>query len=94
MVEHLLHVVVFLQTADGLIMERLSWTQIRTAHPNEWVLLIDLDADDETDEVRAAQVLDHSPDKALLVSRSKKAVVGRSAALLYTGEVGKGRLLF
>ncbi|MBI4872871.1 MAG: hypothetical protein HY814_15060 [Candidatus Riflebacteria bacterium] len=73
---------------------RLTWNKIRQQHPDEWVILVDLDADEETDEVFGGVVLDHDASEKTLIARTKEAAAGKSAAILFTGEIGKGSFLF
>lgn len=74
--------------------EKMTWNEIRQQHPDEWVILIDLDADEETNEVFGGVVLGHDPSEKTLIANTKEAAAGTSAAILFTGEVGKGSFLF
>ena len=43
--------------------ERLTWNEICTRYPDEWVILVDIDWIDEDGDFRTAVVLGHSPDR-------------------------------
>lgn len=54
-----------MQTADAICRidssERLTWREICARHPDEWVLLVDVDwVDRVNDEFRSAIVLSHA----------------------------------
>ncbi|MBI3890986.1 MAG: hypothetical protein HY303_05595 [Candidatus Wallbacteria bacterium] len=74
--------------------EKITWNQIRQRYPDEWVILVDLDADEETNEVFGGVVLGHDPSEKKLIKDTKDAAAGTSAAILFTGEIGKGSFLF
>jgi hypothetical protein len=74
--------------------EKLSWDQIRAKYPDEWVILVDLDADDVTDEIHAGVVFAHSKDERELLATTKVALAGQSRAVLFTGELAAGNYLF
>ena len=78
----------------NVVKQHLSWEEIKKRYPNEWVVLIDLDADDETDEVFGGVVFDHGVDRRSVHTRNKGQLAGSSIAILFTGDVGKGIYLF
>jgi len=74
--------------------EKLTWQEIRSRYPDEWVILVDVDADHVTDEVRGGVVFDHGKNHRELLVKTKAPLAGKDSAILYTGEVGKGNYLF
>ena len=79
---------------EAIVEEHLSWEQIRKKYPDEWVVLIDLDADELTHEVFGGVVFDHGKDRKNVYARIKKPLAGKSRSVLFTGDVGKGNFLF
>lgn len=71
-----------------------TWDRIREEFPDEWVVLANLDADVVTHDVRAGEVLGHGKSKKELLSRLKASLAGKSLAILFTGEIGRGSFLF
>jgi hypothetical protein len=52
--------------------ERLTWSEICARHPEEWVVLIDLDlVEDEAEPIRSAVVFDHHPGYGVALRRSR-----------------------
>jgi len=64
--------------------ERLTWEEIERKYPEEWVLLVDLDADDYIN-VRSAVVLLHGDDAEELERRAA-ALRLKDNAILHTGD--------
>ncbi|HEX6032172.1 MAG TPA: hypothetical protein VFY90_12145 [Tepidiformaceae bacterium] len=64
--------------------ERLTWEEIERKYPEEWVLLVDLEQDEETLDVRAARVQFHSREQDL-VERRLLEERPRRAAVLFIG---------
>lgn len=73
---------------------KLSWDEIKNQYPNEWVILVDLDADDVSNEVHAGVVFAHSKNERELLASTKEALAGKSSAVLFTGELAAGNYLF
>lgn len=65
-------------------MERMTYEEIKKAHPNEWVLIDDLEVDN-TLEVVSGVVVAHSPKRADVdaVSIQKRGHL----AIRYTGKI-------
>jgi hypothetical protein len=73
--------------------EMLSWDEIRKRYPDEWVILVDYSCDDNEDII-AAVVYDHSPDRDELYTRcAQDPNHPRSVAALFTGEIRGGRIV-
>ena len=70
--------------------ERLTWEQICTRHPDEWVVLVDIEwIDSDCDmSFRTAVVLGHSrtSSECLVITRDRRPI-GSEAAHLFTGTV-------
>ncbi|MBC7977848.1 MAG: hypothetical protein H7138_22945, partial [Myxococcales bacterium] len=45
------------------LTERLTWEQICRRYPDQWVALVELDWNDETDELTVARVAGHGPNR-------------------------------
>lgn len=73
---------------------KLSWNEIRTQYPDEWVILIDHEPDVPSEPVSDGVVFAHSKNKKELLSSTKEALAGKSRAILFTGEVANGNYLF
>lgn len=73
---------------------KLSWSEIRTRYPDEWVILIDVEPHEPGAAIGGGVVFAHSKNKKELLSSTKEALAGRSRAILFTGEVAKGNYLF
>ena len=63
------------------LTERLTWQQICERYPEQWVALVEMDVDDETDEFATARVAGHG------VTRAEPFAQMRRAGLRYE-EVG------
>lgn len=74
--------------------DKLTWPEIKARHPDEWVVLVDVDEIEEELEIRSGVVLGHGKNKKELLARAKEAASGSSGAILFTGDVGKGSFLF
>ena len=74
--------------------DKLTWDEIRRQYPDQWVILIDLDADDVSHEVHAGVVFAHSKNERELLASTKAALAGKSSAVLFTGELAAGNYLF
>jgi hypothetical protein len=76
--------------APSTLRERLTWREICARYPNEWVVLVDLEHenDDDDDQIVAGVVLGHSKNRADCL-RETKALrpPGTHCAHLYTGEI-------
>lgn len=72
---------------------RMTWEEVKRAYPDEWVILIDLDEDDELPHVRGGVVAGHSRShNEVLATTSLR--VGEHWALKFTGRrVGAYALL-
>lgn len=67
--------------------ERLTWAEICARHPNEWVVLVDVDDESEPDP-RSGVVLDHGKGKWEALERSLPLKSGyKVAGHDYTGVV-------
>jgi hypothetical protein len=44
--------------------EPLTWTEIRSHYPDQWVAIVDIDWIDDTDEFRTARVAGAGPKRA------------------------------
>ena len=64
--------------------DKLSWDEVRAKYPDEWVILVDLVVNETTD-VTAGRVYDHSPDRSYI--HEKQLDVRQDAAVLYTGKL-------
>lgn len=74
--------------------DKLTWDEIKRRYPDEWVILVDVDADDLSNEVRGGVVFAHSKKERELLASTKDALAGKSSAVLYTGELAAGNYLF
>jgi hypothetical protein len=64
---------------EGTLMaDKLTWDEIKSRYPDEWVVLVDLDADDVSDEVHAGVVFAHSKNERELLAATKDALAGKS----------------
>lgn len=77
-----------------MLRDKATWEKIRQEYPDEWVVLTELDADEQTHEVRGGEVMGHGKSKRDLLVRLKPQLGGKSLAILFTGEVGRGSFLF
>lgn len=59
------------------LSERLSWPQICERYPDQWVALVEMDWDEETDEFTTARVAGHG------TTRSEPFAQMRGAGLRY-----------
>lgn len=64
--------------------DKLTWDEIKAKYPDEWVILVDLDVNETTD-VTAGRVHDHSPDRDYI--HEKQLTVRENAAVLFTGKL-------
>lgn len=71
--------------------EKMSWDEIRGEYLDEYVVLVDFEWPEDATEVRGGRVLDHDRDRRAVMARTKVPLQGRSAAVLFTGEVGRGK---
>lgn len=69
--------------------DKLTWVEIKSRYPDEWVILVDLDADDLSNEVHAGVVFAHSKNERELLAATKDALSGQSSAVLFTGEIAE-----
>jgi hypothetical protein len=70
--------------------ERLSWSEICSRYPKQWVVLVDIDwIDQDCDfEFRTAVVLDHSEGREECVRRTRHLrAVGSEWAHYFTGPI-------
>lgn len=74
--------------------DKQTWDEIKQQYPDEWVIMVDVDATNLTEPVRAGVVFAHSQNKKELLSSTKEALAGRSRAIRFTGEVARGNYLF
>jgi hypothetical protein len=73
--------------------DKKSWEEIREQFPDEYVVLVDCEWPEDAIEVRGGRVLDHDRDRKTLMARTKEPLTGKAAAVLFTGEVGRGNYL-
>ena len=64
---------------------RMTWEEIKRSYPDEWVLIMDYEADDDG-EVSIGTVVRHSRDDKEIFALPP---LGESGAFMYTGD---GRL--
>lgn len=74
--------------------EKLTWDEIKRTYPDEWVVLVDVDTNDRSSDVDAGVVVGYGTDCRELVAQTKETLAGKSAAILFTGEVGMGKYLY
>ncbi|HEX2572499.1 MAG TPA: hypothetical protein VH877_23330 [Polyangia bacterium] len=63
---------------------RMTWEDIKRAYPDEWVLLVDVDADPSIPRVRGGKVAGHSKSRKEVLA-STWLPPGSGWALKYTG---------
>ncbi len=68
-----------------MVDEKLTWTQIMEAYPNEWVIVADAEEDWEAREGCSGRVLYHSPDRDY--THKMQMDLEGEVAVLYTGVV-------
>ena len=68
--------------------ERLTWDEIRARHPNEWVVLVDIEWFDDLDiAFGTASLLGHAKTSAAAFLTTKTLrPLGMRFALLFTGD--------
>ena len=74
--------------------DKLTWDEIKRKYPDEWVILVEVDADELSNEVQAGVVFAHSRSERQLLASTKEALAGKSSAVLFTGELVAGNYLF
>jgi hypothetical protein len=69
--------------------ERLTWDEIRVRHPNEWVVLVDVDwLNDDDEDFRTAIVLSHGKRRGDALREARPLLPPAAAwAHFYTGEI-------
>lgn len=68
--------------------ERLTWPEICRRHPDEWVMLVDLDDDEDDLAIRSAVVIGHGPSRKELyaATRERLAASHTTSTCRFTGE--------
>jgi hypothetical protein len=66
---------------------RMTWEQICTAYPGEYVILDDLVIDPVLRRVSEGRVLAHAPTRREAFAAAPKAEIGAERALKFTGPV-------
>jgi hypothetical protein len=56
-----------------LVTEPMSWVQICERYPDQWVALVELDWDDETDEFTTARVAGHGATRREPFAQMRRA---------------------
>lgn len=56
-----------------LLSERLTWPQICERYPDQWVALVEMDLDEETDEIHSARVAGHGTSRAEPFAQMRQA---------------------
>ena len=56
-----------------LVTEPMSWVQICARYPDQWVALVELDWDDETDEFTTARVAGHGATRREPFAQMRRA---------------------
>lgn len=67
---------------------RLTWPAIRRRYPDEWVMLVDLDDDEDDPAIRSAVVIGHGPSRKELFAATQEHIAARctTSACRFTGE--------
>jgi hypothetical protein len=76
--------------APSTLRERLTWKEICERYPNEWVVLVDMEHENDDDDcdVVAGVVLGHSKNRADCLRETRPLrPSGIACAHLYTGEL-------
>lgn len=55
------------------VTERLAWPQICECYPDQWVALVEMDWDDETDEFTTARVAGHGATRGEPFAQMRRA---------------------
>ncbi len=68
--------------------ERLTWPEICQRYPDEWVMLVDLDEDEDDPAIRSAVVIGHGPSRKALFAATYESLAARrtTSACRFTGE--------
>lgn len=76
-------------STTGAPSERLTWPEICRRYPDEWVMLVDLDDDEDDPEIRSAVVIGHGPARRELfaATRERLASYHTTGACRFTGEL-------
>jgi hypothetical protein len=71
--------------------DRLTWDEIKSRYPDEWVVLVEYTHDDNED-IHAGVVYDHGPQRDQVYDRCQQ--VPSPFAVRYTGEIRGGLIGF
>ena len=70
------------------LSERLTWSQIRERYPEQWVALVEMDWNDDTDEFTTARVAGYGATRADPFARMRHAGLSYDdIGHFYTGRV-------
>ena len=72
---------------------RMTWEDIKRTYPNEWVVLVDVDADHEIPEVRGGTVAAHGRHRKETLLAAD-LTIGEGWALKFTGRRTGAYLFF